>query len=136
MTVLRPASAALDVARIRADFPIFSQTVRGKRLVFLDSGASAQKPRQVIDAERRLYETEYANVHRGVYQLSERATAAYEGSREKVRAFLNARHSHEIIFVRGGTEGVNLVAQSYGRKFLKAGDEVLITHIEHHANIV
>jgi cysteine desulfurase/selenocysteine lyase len=136
MTVMRPVPQSLDVARIRRDFPILSQTVWGKRLVYLDSAASAQKPRAAIDAERRFYETEYANVHRGVYQLSERATAVYEGAREKVRSFLNARSTAEIVFVRGATEAINLVAQSYGRAFLKTGDEVLITHVEHHANIV
>jgi cysteine desulfurase/selenocysteine lyase len=136
MTAHRPSPAPLDIGRVRADFPILSLPQNGKRLVFLDSAASAQKPKAVIDAERRVYETEYANVHRGVYRLSERATAAYEGSREKIRAFINAKHSHEIIFVRGATEGINLVAQSWGRAFLKAGDEVLITYVEHHANIV
>jgi cysteine desulfurase/selenocysteine lyase len=138
MTALRPLAAAqaLDVARIREDFPILSRPVNGKRLVFLDSAASAQKPRAVIDAERQVYETEYANVHRGVYWLSQRATDAFEAAREKVRALLNARETREIVFVRGATEAINLVAQSYGRRFLAAGDEVLVTHMEHHANIV
>ena len=108
----------------------------GKRLVFLDSAASAQKPKLVIDAERAVYEREYANVHRGVYWLSERATDAFEAARETVRRLLNARTTREIIFVRGATEAINLVAQSYGRTALKEGDEVLITHMEHHANIV
>jgi cysteine desulfurase/selenocysteine lyase len=130
------ASRSLDVACIRADFPILSRRVHGKRLVFLDSAASAQKPLAVIDAERDFYEAEYANVHRGVYWLSQRATDAYEGAREKVRRLLNARETREIVFVRGATEAINLVAQSYGRTFLAAGDEVLITHMEHHANIV
>ena len=130
------AAPALDIPRIRREFPILARPVRGKRLVFLDSAASAQKPRAVIDAERLVYETEYANVHRGVYWLSERATDAFEGAREKVRAFLNARETKEIVFLRGATEAINLVAQSYGRAFLKAGDEVLITHMEHHSNIV
>jgi cysteine desulfurase/selenocysteine lyase len=138
MTALRPLAAAqaLDVARIREDFPILSRPVHGKRLVFLDSAASAQKPRAVIDAERQVYETEYANVHRGVYWLSQRATDAFEAAREKVRGLLNAREAREIVFVRGATEAINLVAQSYGRRFLAAGDEVLVTHMEHHANIV
>jgi cysteine desulfurase/selenocysteine lyase len=138
MTALRPLAAAraLDVARIREDFPILSRPVHGKRLVFLDSAASSQKPRAVIDAERHVYETEYANVHRGVYWLSQRATDAFEAAREKVRALLNARETREIVFVRGATEAINLVAQSYGRRFLAAGDEVLVTHMEHHANIV
>src|SRR5438034_272750 len=138
MTALRPLAAAraLDLARIREDFPILSRPVNGRRLVFLDSAASAQKPRAVIDAERQVYETEYANVHRGVYWLSQRATDAFEAAREKVRVLLNARETREIVFVRGATEAINLVAQSYGRTFLSAGDEVLINHMEHHANIV
>jgi cysteine desulfurase/selenocysteine lyase len=139
MTTAAPAFSArptLDLARVRADFPILAKQVRGRRLVFLDSAASAQKPRPVIEAERDVYESEYANVHRGVYWLSERTTAAYEAARGKVRAFLNARDTREIVFVRGATEAINLVAQSFGRTFLAAGDEVLITEIEHHANIV
>jgi cysteine desulfurase / selenocysteine lyase len=126
----------LDVARIRRDFPILSRTIYGKRLVFLDSAASAQKPEAVIEAERAVYENEYANIHRGVYFLSQRATEAFEAARETVRRMLNARAAREIVFVRGATEAINLVAQSYGRTFLKEGDEVLITHMEHHANIV
>ena len=138
MTAIRPIAPEqpFDVARIRQDFPILAREVRGKRLVFLDSAASAQKPRIVIDAERHIYEAEYANVHRGVYWLSQRATEAFEGAREKVRQLLNARETREIVFVRGATEAINLVAQSYGRCFLSAGDEVLITHMEHHSNIV
>jgi cysteine desulfurase/selenocysteine lyase len=140
MTVMRPIPSSgargLEVAAVRRDFPILARPVHGKRLVYLDSAASAQKPQPVIDAERHVYEAEYANIHRGVYALSEAATAAYEGAREKVRAFLNAAESREIVFVRGATEAINLVAQSYGRAFLTAGDEVLITEIEHHANIV
>jgi cysteine desulfurase / selenocysteine lyase len=129
-------SSRLDVARIRRDFPILSRAVYGKRLVFLDSAASAQKPTAAIDAERAVYESEYANIHRGVYFLSQRATKAFEAARETVRRMLNAREAREIVFVRGATEAINLVAQSYGRTFLKEGDEVLITHMEHHANIV
>src|SRR5260370_32562278 len=106
------------------------------RIVFLDSAARARKPQIVIDADRRVYEAEYASVHGGVYWLSQRATGAFEAAREKVRQLLNARETREIIFVRGATEAINLVAQSYGRCFLSAGDEVLITHMEHHANIV
>ncbi len=138
MTAIQPLGAApdLDVTRIRQDFPIFTRPVRGKRLVFLDSAASAQKPSAVIDAERHVYEAEYANVHRGVYELSQRTTEAYEGAREKVRRLLNARETREIVFLRGATEAINLVAQSYGRRFLSAGDEVLLTQMEHHANIV
>jgi cysteine desulfurase / selenocysteine lyase len=130
------AAPSLDVARIRRDFPILSRAVYGKRLVFLDSAASAQKPQPIMEAMRHAYESEYANVHRGVYWLSQRATDAFEAARETVRRMLNARAVREIVFVRGATEGINLVAQSYGRTFLKAGDEVLITHMEHHANIV
>ncbi len=130
------AAPSFDIARIRRDFPILSRTVYGKRLVFLDSAASAQKPRAVMEAMRRAYESEYANVHRGVYWLSQRATDAFEAARETVRRMLNARAAREIIFVRGATEAINIVAQSYGRTFLRAGDEVLITHMEHHANIV
>jgi cysteine desulfurase/selenocysteine lyase len=124
------------VARIRRDFPIFNRPVQGNRLVFLDSAASAQKPRSVIDAERHVYEAEYANVHRGVYWLSQRATEAYEGAREKVQDFLNAAESREIVLLRGATEGINLVAQTYGRRFLGLGDEVVVTQAEHHSNIV
>ncbi|MHA1568187.1 MAG: SufS family cysteine desulfurase [Alphaproteobacteria bacterium] len=134
MAMDRPA--ALDVERARADFPILHRPVRGKPLVFLDSAASAQKPQAVIDAVRHCYEAEYANVHRGVYWLSERATEAFEGAREKVRAFLGAAESREIVFVRGATEAINLVAASVGEALLEAGDEVLITHMEHHSNIV
>ena len=136
MTAMQPRSGGLDVARIRRDFPIFSRPVQGKRLVFLDSAASAQKPRSVLDTERHVYEAEYANVHRGVYWLSQRATEAYEGAREKVRDFLNAAETREIVFLRGATEGINLVAQTYGRRFLGPGDEVVVTQVEHHSNIV
>jgi cysteine desulfurase / selenocysteine lyase len=138
MTAIRPIidPPTLDVERIRQDFPILSNSIHGKRLVFLDSAASAQKPRAVMDAERDTYEAGYANVHRGVYWLSQHATTAFEAAREKVRQLLNARAAREIIFVRGATEAINLVAQSFGRAFLSAGDEVLISHMEHHSNIV
>ncbi len=126
----------LDLARIRADFPALAQDMYGKRLVFLDSAASAQKPRPVLDTLRNFYEFEYANVHRGVYWLSQRATERYEQSRSKVRGFLNAARDEEIVFVRGATEGINLVAQTWGRAFLQAGDEVVISGLEHHSNIV
>jgi cysteine desulfurase/selenocysteine lyase len=129
-------TAAFDVERIRADFPILEQTVYGQPLVYLDNGASAQKPRQVIDAMTEALETHYANVHRGVHALSQRSTDAYESGREKVAQFLNAASVNEIIFTRNATEGINLVASSYGREFLKAGDEIIISHMEHHANIV
>jgi cysteine desulfurase/selenocysteine lyase len=133
---LREAEPGYDLAKLRADFPILSQTIHGKPLVYLDNAASTHKPRQVIDAIRKVYEEDYSNVHRGVHSLSQRCTELFEGAREKVQRFLNARHSHEIIFVRGTTEAINLVAQSYGRSKLGAGDEILITAMEHHSNIV
>jgi len=126
-----------DVSRIRQDFPILSRTVRGGRpLVYLDNAATTQKPQVVLDALMGFYAGSNANVHRGVHELSERATAAFEGAREKVRRFLNAAHSREIIFTRNATEGINLVAQTYGVQNVHEGDEVLITEIEHHSNIV
>jgi cysteine desulfurase/selenocysteine lyase len=127
---------AFDVAKVRADFPILSRTVHGKPLVFLDSAASAQKPRQVIDAITKVYSDEYANVHRGAYYLSETATANYEAAREKVRVFINAKSVSEVVFTKGATEAINLIAATYGRSFIKAGDEVVITAVEHHSNIV
>jgi len=139
MTAMVQAPASdlpYDVEAARRDFPIFRTDVRGKPLAFLDSGASAQKPQAVLDAMNAVYTAGYANVHRGAYQLSERATAAYEGSREIVRRFLNACSVKEIVYTRNATEGINLVAASYGRKFLKAGEAVLISEMEHHANIV
>jgi len=133
----RPGSLApLDVARIRQDFPILSRQVRGKPLVYLDNGASAQRPRAVIEAERDYAERHHSNVHRGVHTLSQEATDLFEGAREKVRRFLNAASTREIVFVRGTTEAINLVAQSWGGANLRAGDEVVITWLEHHANIV
>lgn len=129
-------SLGFDVAKIRQDFPILEQTIHGRPLVYLDNAASTQKPRAVLDALRHVYEHDYANVHRGVHTLSQRATDLFEGAREKVRAFINARKIEEVIFVRGTTEAVNLVAQSYGRTKLQAGDEILITAMEHHSNIV
>jgi len=128
---LRP----LDVKAVRADFPILGTTVHGKPLVYLDSAASAQKPRVVIEAERRVYEEMYANVHRGVHDLSMRASDAYEAARGKVARFIGATPK-EVIFLRGTTEAINLVAQTYGRVNVKSGDEILITALEHHANIV
>jgi len=127
---------SFDAERVRKDFPILSGTNRGKPLVFLDSAASAQKPQAVLDAMNALYTTSYANVHRGVYELSEKATLSFEGVREKSRAFLNAPSKREIVFVRGTTEAINLVAATFGRANVGAGDEVLITHLEHHSNIV
>ena len=126
----------LDVQAVRREFPILAQTVHGKPLVFLDSAASAQKPRAVLEAMSTLYERDYANVHRGVYALSERATEAFESVREKARAFLGAPEAREIVFVRGTTEAINLVAQSFGRTRVGPDDEVLVTHLEHHSNIV
>jgi len=129
-------SSPLDIERVRADFPILKTEVRGKPLVFLDSAASAQKPRQVMEAMVRHYETGYANIHRGVYQLSQVSTQAFEATREKVARFLGAADTREIIFTRNATEGVNLVAQTWGRTNVGPGDEILITQMEHHANIV
>jgi len=126
----------LDVAKIRRDFPILNETIHGKPLVYLDNAASTQKPKAVIDCIRHVYEHDYANVHRGVHTLSQRASELFEGAREKIRQFINARHAHEIIFVRGTTEAINLVSQSYGRKNIGPGDEILITAMEHHSNIV
>ena len=127
---------AFDATMVRGDFPILGRLVHGKPLVYLDSAASAQKPMAVMDAERRVYMELYSNVHRGVHELSMRATDAYEAARVKVQDFLNAASSREIVFTRGTTEAVNLVAASYGRKHVGAGDEVLITGLEHHSNIV
>jgi len=135
-TRIAPAPSAFDAERVRREFPILAQRVHGRPLVFLDSAASAQKPRFVLEAMSRLYERDYANVHRGVYALSERATAAFEAVREKVRAFLGAPEAREVVFVRGTTEAINLVAQSFGRSRVREGDEVLVTHLEHHSNIV
>ncbi len=130
------ASVPLDVDAVRADFPILSRTVHGHPLVYLDNAASSQKPRAVIDAERAVYEEYYANIHRGVHQLSMQSTDAYEAARAKVKRFIGAASTREVIFTRGTTEGINLVASSYGRKHVGAGDEVLITGLEHHSNIV
>ena len=127
---------AYDIGGIRADFPILNQEVHGKPLIFLDNGASAQKPRQVIDAMRDVYEAEYANVHRGAYYLSEKATERYEGARDIVQRFLNARNRQEIVFSKNVTEAINLVAYSYARRVLEPGDEIIITDMEHHSNIV
>jgi cysteine desulfurase/selenocysteine lyase len=125
-----------DVERIRKDFPILHQEVYGKPLAYLDNAATAQKPQVVLDALRAYYTADNANVHRGVHRLSERATEAYEGARRQIQRFLNAAHPREIVFVRGTTEGINLVAQAYGRRALGPGDEVVITALEHHSNIV
>jgi len=134
---LRPGVAApLDVARVRRDFPILSQTIRGKKLVFLDSAASAQKPRAVIEAMANAMETQYANVHRGLHWMSERTTDAYERAREAAARLINARDTSEVVFVRNSTEAINLVSHSYGRGIMQPGQAVLISEMEHHSNIV
>ncbi len=130
------ASTAYDLARVREDFPILKELIHGKPLVYLDNAATSQKPWQVINAERDYYTHLNANIHRGVHDLSQRATDAFEGARSKVRQFVNARKNEEIIFVRGATEAINLVAASYGRNKLKAGDEIIVSEMEHHSNIV
>jgi cysteine desulfurase / selenocysteine lyase len=128
--------AKLDARKLRADFPIFEQQVRGKPLAYLDSAVSAHKPRQVLDKLRNFYETSYANVHRGVYTLSEIATAEYEGAREKVAQFINAPAAREVVFTHGATESINLVAYAWGLDNLAAGDVVVVTELEHHSNFV
>jgi cysteine desulfurase/selenocysteine lyase len=130
------SAAAFDVERVRRDFPILAERINGHALAYLDNSASSQQPQAVIDALGTYYRQSHANVHRGVHTLSQRATEGFEGAREKVRRFINARSTREIIFVRGTTEGINLVAQSYGRSNLKRGDEIVLTRLEHHANIV
>ncbi len=133
-----PASVrdTFDLEKIRENFPILHQKVHGKPLVYLDNAATSQKPMAVLDAEQRFYRTDCSNIHRGVHTLSERATRAYEDARVKVQRFINAAESREIIFVRGTTEAINLVANTYGRKRVQAGDEILISAMEHHSNIV
>jgi len=126
----------LDAQAIRADFPIFEQLIHGKPLAYLDSANSSQKPRQVLDAMTEFYSTSYANVHRAVHVLGERATAGLEGAREKVRAFINAPEAREVIFVRNATEGLNLVAYAWGASNLGPGDAVVVTELEHHSNFV
>jgi len=128
--------AGFGLEKIRQDFPVLHQNVHGKPLVYLDNAATTQKPRVVIDTILRYYQSENSNVHRGIHFLSEVATQAYEGARTRVRQFLNAAHDHEIIFTRGTTESINLVAQCYGRSQIKPGDEVIISAMEHHSNIV
>lgn len=129
-------TSSFDVEKIRQDFPILHQKVKGNPLVYFDNAASSQKPIQVIDAISNYYKEDNANIHRGVHTLSQRATEKYEEAREKIQKFFNAKHSREIIFVRGATEAINLVAQTFGRKNIKAGDEILISYLEHHSNIV
>lgn len=127
---------AFNAGQIRLDFPTLQREVRGRRLVYLDNAASTLKPRIVIDRMTRYYENEVSNVHRGAHYLAEQGTIAYEGAREKIASYLNASASAEIVFTRGTTESVNLVAQSYGRKFFRPGDEILLSELEHHSNIV
>jgi cysteine desulfurase/selenocysteine lyase len=134
LTSVVPVS--FDVDRIREDFPVLKQRIHGKPLVYLDSAATAQKPFAVIDAIRKFHEVDCANIHRGVHELSQRSTAAYEETRSKAKRFLNARSKNELIFVRGTTEGINLVASSWGRRNVKEGDEIVISALEHHSNIV
>ena len=133
---LRDAGVEFDVDKVRSDFPILRQKVRGRALVYLDNAATSQKPQVVIDAIGWYYERDNANIHRGVHFLSEHATEEFEAARRTVQGFLNAADASEIIFVRGATEAINLVAQTYGRTNVRAGDEVLITAMEHHSNIV
>jgi len=136
MTALRPVTKAFDAAKARNDFPILKRLVHGKPLVFLDSAASAQKPQVVIDSLANCLGNEYANIHRGVYYLSGLSTKNFEAARETVQRFINARESREIIFTRGATESINLVASSWGGANLKPGDEILVSALEHHSNIV
>ncbi len=135
MTEVKP-TIMWDVEKIRKDFPVLSQTINGKPLVYLDNGASSQVPQSVIDRTSKYLSEEHSNIHRGVHYLSQHATTAYEAAREKVKRFINAREPKECIFVRGTTEGVNLVAHSYGRKFIGEGDEILVSQMEHHSNII
>jgi cysteine desulfurase/selenocysteine lyase len=126
----------LDVHVLQQDFPILMQEIDGKPLVYLDSAATSQKPRQVIEAMNRYYERSNANVHRGLHVLAERATEIYEGARAKVARFINAKSTDEIVWTKNATEAINLVAHGYGRKFLKAGDEIVVSLMEHHSNLV
>ena len=135
-TLTSSIAAGFDVEKIREDFPVLKQTVHGQPLVYLDSAATAQKPTAVVDAIRKFHEVDCANIHRGVHELSQRSTAAYEEARSKVKTFLNSASENELIFVRGTTEGINLVSSSWGRKNVKAGDEIIISAMEHHSNIV
>jgi cysteine desulfurase/selenocysteine lyase len=135
-TLTNQIAAGFDVDKVRADFPVLKQNIHGMPLVYLDSAATAQKPFAVIDAIRRFHEVDCANIHRGVHELSQRSTAAYEETRAKAKRFLNARSKDQLIFVRGTTEGINLVSNSWGRQNVKAGDEIIISAMEHHSNIV
>src|SRR5436309_3486022 len=130
------AMTPIDVATVKKDFPIFERQIHGHRLVYLDSASSSQKPRAVLDAMDHLYETSYANTHRGVYLLGQESMALYVGARERVRQFINAPSSREVLFTKNVTEAINLVAYSWGRANLREGDAVLLTEMEHHANLV
>src|SRR5260370_25128252 len=135
-TLSRQVTAVFEVDKSREDFPVLKQNIHGKPLVYLDSAATAQKPFAVICAIRRFHEVDCANIHRGVHELSQRSAAAYEETRSKAKRFLNSRSKDELILVRGTTEGINLVVSSWGRENVKAGDEVIISAMEHHSNIV
>ena len=135
-TVRSEITAEFDVMRIREDFPVLKQTIHGKPLVYLDSAATAQKPYAVVEAIRKFHEVDCANIHRGVHELSQRSTAAYEEARGKAKRFINARGKSELIFVRGTTEAINLVSNTWGRKNVREGDEIIISALEHHSNIV
>src|SRR5689334_348400 len=129
-------SIGFDVEKVREDFPVLKQSIHGKPLVYLDSAATAQKPVQVVEAIRKFHEVDCANIHRGVHELSQRSTASYEETRAKAKKFLNSKSKNELIFVRGTTEGVNLVSSTWGRRNVKEGDEIVISAMEHHSNIV
>lgn len=130
------SGGAFDVSKIRKDFPILSRKVNGKPLIYLDSGATAQKPKQVIDAITKYYSEQNANIHRGVHSLSQEITTAYENARATIQKHINAKHSHEIIFTNGTTESINLVASGFAKKFVNAGDEIIVSEMEHHSNIL
>ncbi len=133
---MRGSNIPFDANKVRQDFPVLGREVNGHPLVYLDNGASAQKPRQVIDRVAKYYTEEHANIHRGVHHLSQEATQAYEDARETVCRFINAKHSYEVLYTKGTTDGINLVASSFGRKNLAQGDEIIISTMEHHSNIV
>src|SRR2546421_12690308 len=136
-TTIRAApKKTMNWESLRADFPILQQKVHGHPLIYFDNAATSQKPRAVIDAVRNYYERDNANVHRGIHELSNRATAAFEAARARAAKFIHARNAEEIVFTRGTTEGINLVAQAWGSNFIKAGDRILLTEMEHHSNIL
>src|SRR5881296_2400106 len=135
-TIPAPRKKPIDWESLRADFPILHQKIHGHPLIYFDNAATTQKPRSVLDALRNYYERDNANVHRGIHELSNRATAAFEAARARAAKFINARNAEEIVFTRGTTEGINLVAQAWGAKNVRAGDKILLTEMEHHSNIV